>query len=77
MDTPRISNADLYREKKQRGYIVAFGLAVLSVIEYIIAVELERPMVWLIPFMIAKGGLIMEYFMHFSALRGGHAEGTH
>lgn len=59
------------RAKVRRGLVVAVGLAVLTVIEYLIAVGIDQPLLWLIPFAVAKGWLIMEYFMHFSSLYSG------
>ena len=58
------------RDKVRLGMMVAAALAVLTAIEYVIAVSIDDPLIWLLPFVIAKGGLIMEYFMHFSAVLG-------
>jgi uncharacterized membrane protein len=54
------------------GWKVAGLLAVLTVIEYVIAVNVDSlVVVWLLPFIVAKGWLILDYFMHFRAfLRG-------
>lgn len=60
----------------QRGWLTAGGLAVLTFIEYIVATSVDRPTLWLLPFIIAKGGLILEVFMHSSDLKtldGGNA----
>jgi len=56
------------REKVRRGVIVAAAIAVLTVAEYVIAVQIDRPLWWLVPFALLKGWLILEYFMHFSAV---------
>lgn len=61
--------AQPYPARVRLGLLVALGLAVLTVVEYVVAVNVERPMVWLVPFMAVKGGLILEYFMHVSALK--------
>ena len=55
------------------GWRVAALLAVLTVIEYVIAVNVDSLIiVWLLPFVLAKGWLILDYFMHFRTfLRGG------
>lgn len=55
------------------GWRVAGALAVLTVLEYVIAVNVDTlVIVWLLPFVLAKGWLILDYFMHFKAfLRGG------
>lgn len=52
------------------GLLVTTGLTVLTIIEYFIAVGVENPLLWLLPFVVAKFLLILEYFMHFSALFG-------
>lgn len=52
------------------GFLVMAGLAVLTVIEYVIAVGVENPLLPLIPFAALKFVLILEYFMHFSAVLG-------
>ena len=60
----------------QRGWLTAGALAVLTFIEYIVATSVDRPTLWLLPFIIAKGGLILEVFMHSSDLKtldGGNA----
>ncbi|MDH3680395.1 MAG: hypothetical protein OEV40_10660 [Acidimicrobiia bacterium] len=59
------------RSRQRLGLLVAVGLAVLTLVEYVIAVTVDDPLIWLLPFVIAKGALIMEYFMHFSSLFGG------
>ena len=52
-------------ERKIRvGLQVAAALAVLTIIEYVIAVSLDNPLIWLLPFVVAKGWLILDYFMH-------------
>ena len=56
--------------KTRLGLLVAAALTVLTVIEYFIAVGVENPLLWLLPFAIAKGWLILEYFMHLSAVLG-------
>ncbi len=58
------------QSKVMLGWQLAVALAVLTVIEYIVAVSLDDPLIWLLPFVVAKAALIMEYFMHFSALWG-------
>ncbi len=64
------AKTDDFAARVQRGLLVAVGLAVLTIIEYIIAVGIDDPLIWLLPFAIAKGALIMEYFMHLSAVFG-------
>ncbi len=62
------------RAKFQLGVTVAIALAVLTAIEYAIAVGVDNPTIWLMPFALAKGALILEFFMHIRALTG---EGIH
>ena len=52
------------------GLLVMAGLAVLTVIEYVIAVGVEHPLLPLLPFAALKFLLILEYFMHFTAVLG-------
>ncbi len=52
------------------GFLVMVALAVLTLIEYAIAVEVEHPLLPLLPFAAIKFVLILEYFMHFSAVLG-------
>lgn len=63
------------RQRVRTGLIVATGLAVLTVIEYVIAVQIDRPLWWLVPIALVKGWLILDYFMHIRALFGD--EGIH
>ena len=60
-----------FRSRVRRGLIVALALTVLTFVEYVIAVGIDDPLIWLVPFAVAKGALIVEYFMHFSALLAG------
>lgn len=52
------------------GFGVMVALTVLTIIEYAIAVEVEHPLLPLLPFAAIKFGMILEYFMHFSAVLG-------
>lgn len=52
------------------GFLVMVALAVLTLVEYAIAVEVEHPLLPLLPFAAVKFVLILEYFMHFSAVLG-------
>jgi cytochrome c oxidase subunit IV len=61
------------RAKSKLGVRVAIWLAVLTVLEYLVAINIDSPLLWLIPFVLAKGWLIMKYFMHIKdLLREGH-----
>jgi hypothetical protein len=60
-----------YRKAMRKGLMGAFWLALLSLIEFIIAVagEGESWTLWaLLPFVLAKGWIILDVFMHIRAL---------
>ena len=58
------------------GLLVGLGLAVLTVIEYLVAVRLESNLLtYLLLLALLKAWLIVQYFMHLSQLwheKGGH-----
>lgn len=54
-----------------RGWRVAIALAALTAVEYLIAVSVEDPLLFLLPFVFAKAWLILDYFMHVRDLREG------
>jgi len=62
------------REATRRGLIAAVLLAVLTVIEFFVAIGLDDPLLALIPFVILKGWIILDAFMHIKAVFG---EGDH
>lgn len=53
-----------YRQRVRTGLYVAAGLAVLTVVEYLVAVSVSSPLLLLLPFVVAKGLLILDYYMH-------------
>lgn len=57
-----------YRAKIRLGLYSALALAALTLVEYVIAVAVDEPTLWLVPFMLAKGFVILEFFMHYSDL---------
>ncbi len=57
-----------------RGVLAAVALAVLSLIEYWVALYFDDPTWWLVPFMVLKGWVVLDFFMHVRALR---SEGAH
>lgn len=63
-----------YRTMLRLGVMSAVALAVLSVIEYVVATALDNPTWWLMPFIVLKGLIILQMFMHFSDL---WKEGAH
>jgi len=62
------------REATRRGLIAAVLLAVLTVIEFFVAIGLDDPLLALIPFVIVKGWIILDTFMHVKAV---FEEGDH
>jgi len=70
-DSVAQASAGSLRDMVRLGVTVAVALAVLTAIEYAIAVRVDNPTIWLVPFAITKGALILEYFMHVSVLIGG------
>lgn len=56
------------KKATRRGIVAALIIAVLSVIEYFIAVEVTNPLWPLMPFVLAKGWIILDTFMHVRAL---------
>jgi cytochrome c oxidase subunit IV len=63
-----------HRRMITRGVLAALVLAVLSLLEYWVALEFDDPTWYLVPFMVFKGGLILDTFMHIRALRN---DGAH
>jgi cytochrome c oxidase subunit IV len=60
-----------YRDRVRSGWITAALLAVLTLMEYAIAVTVDNPLILLLPFVVAKGALIMDFFMHVRKLQTG------
>lgn len=63
-----------YGRALRMGVVTAIALAVLSVAEFVVAKQIDDPTWWMVPFMVLKGGLILDVFMHVRDLRG---EGAH
>jgi len=61
---------DAFNKATRRGVIAAILLAILSIVEYIIAVEVAQPLWPLLPFVILKGWIILDAFMHVRAVFG-------
>ena len=55
---------DGMRKATRKGLIGAALLAVLTIVEYFIAVSLEDPLFALLPFVALKGWIILDVFMH-------------
>ncbi|VAW03506.1 hypothetical protein MNBD_ACTINO01-959 [hydrothermal vent metagenome] len=56
------------RRATRKGIIAALILAVLTIIEYIVATNVESPLLPLLPFVALKGWIILDVFMHVRAL---------
>jgi hypothetical protein len=56
------------RKATRKGIIAAVMIAVLSIIEYIIAIQVTNPLWALLPFVLLKGWIILDTFMHVRAL---------
>ncbi len=46
------------------GWLVFIGLAVLTLVEYILAITIDANVPILVVFAVAKAALIVHYFMH-------------
>ncbi len=69
-----VSLKEHFRTVVTRGIAVALLLAVLSLGEYYLASKYDNPTWVMVPFMVAKGALILDTFMHIRALRN---DGAH
>jgi hypothetical protein len=58
------------KKASRKGLIAAGLLAVLTVIEYFVAIGLEDPLLALLPFVALKGWIILDTFMHVRAVFG-------
>jgi hypothetical protein len=56
------------KKATRRGIIAAVILAVLTVIEFFVATGIENPLLPLLPFVLLKGWIILDTFMHVRAL---------
>lgn len=56
------------RKATRKGVVAALILAVLTIIEFIIATNIENPLLPLLPFVALKGWIILDVFMHVRAL---------
>ena len=52
----------------RQGVMVLVGLAVLTVLEFVIAVILEGSVSLLFIVVLAKAGLILQYYMHVNSI---------
>lgn len=65
---------DGLKKTTRKGLIGAALLAVLTVVEYFIAVGIDDPLFALLPFVALKGWIILDVFMHVRQVfkEGGH-----
>lgn len=58
----------------RKGVKAAVALGVLSVMEYFIWFSFEKPVLLLLPFVLLKGWIILDSFMHVKVVfgRGDH-----
>ncbi len=56
------------------GWVVFIGLAILTVVEYFLAIAIDKNIPILVVFALAKAGLIIHYFMHLGRLWFGDEE---
>lgn len=64
-------------KKLKRGTLNFVGLLVLTALEFIVATQIAGSLLLLWIFMLAKAGLIIQYFMHISALKKIKSDGGH
>ncbi len=50
------------------GWVVFIGLAILTIVEFFLAISIDKNVPILVVFAIAKAGLIVHYFMHLARL---------
>ncbi len=70
MSGQEVGMSPAFARRLRLGLSVTAALTVLTVAEYLIAVNIKHPLLPLIPFALVKGLLILEYFMHVSAVFG-------
>lgn len=58
------------KKATRQGIIAASILAVLTVIEFFVATSFDNPLLPLMPFVILKGWIILDSFMHVRAVFG-------
>jgi hypothetical protein len=56
------------KKATRKGIVAAVILAILTVIEFLIATSVENPLLPLLPFVFLKGWIILDAFMHIRAL---------
>ena len=69
MTTQEVSiDSEALKKATKKGVIAAVLLAVLTIIEYFVAIGVEEPLLPLLPFVVIKGWIILDAFMHVRAV---------
>ncbi len=58
------------KKATRKGVIAVVLLAILSLAEFYIAVTVDQPLIPLLPFVLLKGWIILDSFMHIRAVFG-------
>jgi uncharacterized membrane protein YjjB (DUF3815 family) len=61
---------DGLRTATRKGLVATAILAVLTIVEFLIAINVENPLLPLLPFVVLKGWIILDTFMHIRAVFG-------
>ncbi|MFV1970421.1 MAG: hypothetical protein ACC683_05365 [Acidimicrobiia bacterium] len=61
---------DGLRTATRKGLVATAILAVLTIVEFLIAINVENPLLPLLPFVVLKGWIILDAFMHIRAVFG-------
>ncbi len=61
---------DGLRTATRKGLVATAVLAVLTIVEFLIAINVENPLLPLLPFVVLKGWIILDAFMHIRAVFG-------
>jgi hypothetical protein len=59
---------DAIKKATRKGIVAAVILGVLTIIEFFVATGLANPLLPLLPFVVLKGWIILDTFMHVRAL---------
>jgi hypothetical protein len=59
---------DAIKKATRKGIVAAVILGVLTIIEFFVATGVANPLLPLLPFVVLKGWIILDTFMHVRAL---------
>ena len=69
MTTPEVAiDQEALNTATKKGLMAALLLAILTIIEYFVAISVEQPLIPLLPFVAVKGWIILDAFMHVRAV---------